>query len=147
MKSKGSLPVQVPLFSHEYLFFLNQKRVLHLTLSCPASKCILFLIRASQDINELGFVDDCSSPALRQRIWGSRLDRAVGEEEPSTGSFNVFLHVTVWGGAYKWPTYFCWGLSKASAAFLKECHFRGEVAVADSVLIFYLKINISWEKE
>lgn len=63
MKSKGSLPVH--LFSHAYLSFLSQKRVLHLTLSSPASKCILSLIRASQDKNELGFVDDCSSPALR----------------------------------------------------------------------------------
>lgn len=57
----------------------------------------------------------------------------MGEEQPSTGSFSVFLRVTVWEGALKWPTYFCRGLSKASAAFLKECHFRREVAVADSL--------------
>lgn len=37
----------------------------------------------------------CSSSVQRKLIWGSRLDRGTEEEERSTGSFSIFLHVTV----------------------------------------------------
>lgn len=39
----------------------------------------------------------CSSSVQRKWIWGSQLDGGMEEEERSTGSFSIFLHVTVLG--------------------------------------------------
>lgn len=85
----------------------------------PAGKCILSLARALQDRNELGFLV-VALHWLREREFEEAGWMGPWWKKNTAQEASVFLFMLLFWS--RWPTYFCSGLSKESATFLKKCH-------------------------